>query len=93
MIKATITADGTNATHTWDAISWFEQAMDVEIERLQAANWKDSWEATEVAWWFQGNGDTPDGRRIDDVLNQADGGWVVHIDQTDAESWFAKRAS
>ena len=96
MIKATISADQTELSHTWDATSWFEQAHPNQIEWLREAGWGDSYPANDVAWWFRfcpADGEPPREPEVDEILNRAEFGYLVTIDGDAAEKWLAERAS
>ena len=90
MIKATISADETNWSYDFDAQPWFEQATESEIEELAESDWMGSYEADNVAYWFELQ-PGKDGEGVKRILEIAQEGFLVIIDAADAEAWLKGR--
>lgn len=81
-IKAAITGDGTTVEVEFDAVPWFEQASDDEIEELAGVGWGGDYEADAVAEFVA---DTqPSVRKVID----AGKGFEVHVNVADALHWL-----
>jgi len=83
-IKACITGDGTTVDVEFDAVAWFEQASDDEIEELAGIGWGGNYEADAVAEFVAGS--VPSVRKVIDKGQ----GFEVHVDVAQALAWLAE---
>jgi hypothetical protein len=87
-IKACITGDGSTVEVEFDAVPWFEQASDEEIEELAEIGWGGNYEADVVAEFVADT--VPSVRKVIDK----GAGFEVHVDVAQALRWLAEhRAS
>ncbi len=90
-ISAEVHSDDHRATANFDAVEWFKQATDDEIEKLKKCDWGGSWPSDWVARYMIDLDD--DVSQVFEYIHTSNdrgpkSGFECHVNSDEAEAWL-----